>query len=353
MADQTKIGASNLMATRLHVDSVEREDGYMTPPEIFSLVRGDLVQVEEELDRRVRDASDVVSSIVRYTQQSGGKRVRPTLLLLAAKLVNVKTTASAIRMAAVMEMLHTATLVHDDIIDEAGVRRGRASANAKWGNDVTVLIGDWLYMTAYDISLTERNFDILDVLTRMTRLMVDGEIMQLSMIGNARITEAEHLEIVRRKTACLFSACAEVGGIVAEATREQRKALARYGLMVGTAFQLVDDVLDFVSTEAKLGKPVANDLREGKLTLPLIYLLDGGRDEHRQMVETVMRERSFDSVKREEVLSLIDEHGTLSRARREARRYADEAIEAISMFSPSVFRDALTSVPRFIIDRDM
>ena len=341
------------MATRLHIDSAEREDSLMTPAQIFSLVRRDLVQVEEELDRRVRDASEVVSSIVRYTQQSGGKRVRPALLLLAAKLVNDETTTSAIRMAAVMEMLHTATLVHDDIIDEAGVRRGRASANAKWGNDVTVLIGDWLYMTAYDISLTERNFDILDVLTGMTRLMVDGEIMQLSMIGNSHITEAEHLEIVRRKTACLFSACAEVGGIVAGATREQRKALARYGLMVGTAFQLVDDVLDFVSTEAKLGKPVANDLREGKLTLPLIYLLDEGNEQHRVMVETVMRERCFDSVKREEVLSLIDEHGTLSPARAEARRYAGEAIDAMGVFPSSVFRDALVSVPHFIIDRDM
>ena len=302
------------MTTRLHVDAPHAEDARMTPQEIFSLVGRDLVRVEEEFYRHTEDASDIVSSIVRYMHEGGGKRVRPALLLLASKLVSGEANESAFRMAAVMEMLHTATLVHDDIIDEAGVRRGRASANAKWGNDITVLIGDWLYMTAYEMSLAERDFDILDVLTGMTRSMVDGEIMQLAMIGNSRISETEHLEIVRRKTACMFSACAEVGGIVAGASREERRALARYGLTVGIAFQLVDDVLDFVSTEEKLGKPVANDLREGKLTLPLIYLMEKGNDEHREMIEAVMRERGFESVKREDVLQLIAESGTLSRA---------------------------------------
>jgi octaprenyl-diphosphate synthase len=243
--------------------------------------------------------------------------------------------------------------VHDDIIDEAGVRRGRESANAKWGNDITVLIGDWLYMTAYEMSLAERDFDILDVLTGMTRFMVDGEIMQLAMIGNSRISEAEHLEIVRRKTACMFSACAEVGGIVAGASREERRALARYGLTVGIAFQLVDDVLDFVSTEEKLGKPVANDLREGKITLPLIYLMKEGNNAHREMIEAVMRDRGFASVKREDVLQLIRESGALSRARSEALRYADEALDVLNIFPPSQYRNALASVPRFIIERDM
>jgi octaprenyl-diphosphate synthase len=341
------------MTTRLHVDAPHAEDARMTPQEIFSLVGRDLVRVEEEFYRHTQDASDVVSSIVRYMHEGGGKRVRPALLLLASKLVSGEASESAVRMAAVMEMLHTATLVHDDIIDEAGVRRGRESANAKWGNDITVLIGDWLYMTAYEMSLAERDFDILDVLTGMTRFMVDGEIMQLAMIGNSRISETEHLEIVRRKTACMFSACAEVGGIVAGASREERRALARYGLTVGIAFQLVDDVLDFVSTEEKLGKPVANDLREGKLTLPLIYLMEEENHEHREMIETVMRERGFESVKREDVLRLIGESGTLSRARSEALRYADEALDALNIFPPSQFRQALASVPRFIIERDM
>jgi octaprenyl-diphosphate synthase len=325
----------------------------MSPEEIFSLVRRDLLLVEKEFERHVSDASPFVSSVARYLHEGGGKRVRPALLLLSSCLVSGEASPPAIRMGAVMEMLHTATLVHDDIIDEARVRRGRASANAKWGNDVTVLIGDWLYMTAFDMSLRERNFDVLDALTTMTRLMVEGEIMQLSLIGNSRITEAEHLEIVRRKTAYMFSGCAEVGGIIAGATREERRALARYGLSVGIAFQLIDDVLDFVSTEAKLGKPVANDLREGKLTLPLIYLMEEGNQDHRRMIEAVIEERGFESVTREDVLRLIGDSGTLDRARREALRYADEAIEALSIFPPSQFRRALSSVPRFIVERDM
>jgi octaprenyl-diphosphate synthase len=206
------------MHSRFHIDAPEAEGAQMTPEEIFSLVRRDLTLVEREFERQVDDASPDVSSIARYLLEGGGKRVRPTLLLLASRLASGEAPASAIRMAVVMEMLHTATLVHDDIIDEARVRRGRASANVQWGNNKTVLIGDWLYMTAFDVSLRERNFDILDAMTRMTRLMVEGEIMQLTLVGNSRITEAEHLDIVRRKTAYMFSVCAEVGGIVAGAS---------------------------------------------------------------------------------------------------------------------------------------
>jgi octaprenyl-diphosphate synthase len=325
----------------------------MTSEEIFALVHGDLVNVEREFSRTVNSAPDVVAAMGRYLHDGGGKRVRPAMLLLASRVVCGDASESAVRLGVVMEMLHTATLVHDDIIDEARVRRGRPSANARWGNNKTVLIGDWLYMTAFDLSLRERNFDVLDSLTRMTRLMVEGEIIQLSLIGNSRITREQHLDIVERKTAYMFSVCSEIGGIVGGATREQRRALARYGKSVGIAFQLVDDVLDFVSTEAKLGKPVANDLREGKLTLPLIYLMEEGNETHRQMIETVMREGAFETIKREDVLDLIRHHGTLERARAEAQRYANEAIESLDAFANSPYRQALMSVPRFIVERDM
>ncbi|HKQ03615.1 MAG TPA: polyprenyl synthetase family protein [Blastocatellia bacterium] len=325
----------------------------MTSAEIFALVQSDLALVEAEFKHAVSDAPEVVAAMGCYLHEGGGKRVRPALLLLAAHMTGGAAGAAAVRMGVVMEMLHTATLVHDDIIDEARVRRGQPSANARWGNNKTVLIGDWLYMTAFDLSLRERNFDILDSLTRMTRRMVEGEIIQLSLIGDSRITEAQHLDIVERKTAYMFSVCSEIGGILAAANREQRRALAHYGKSVGIAFQLVDDVLDFVSTEAKLGKPVANDLREGKLTLPLIYLLEAGDADHRRMVETVMREGGFESVTREEVLRLIDEHGTLERARRAALHYANEAIESLDLFPHSPYRQALMSVPRFIVEREM
>ncbi|HMG33079.1 MAG TPA: polyprenyl synthetase family protein [Blastocatellia bacterium] len=339
------------MQTPLHLS--EAEDALMTPDEIFSLVRSELTLVEKEFERNATDASADVSSMARYIHDGGGKRVRPALLLLASKMTTRDASPSAIRMAAVMEMLHTATLVHDDIIDDAEVRRGRASANVQWGSDRTVLIGDWLYMTAFDMSLRERNFDILDALTQMTRLMVEGEIIQLSLVGNSHITRSEHLDIIRRKTAYMFSTCAEVGAVVGGATVAERQALARYGLSVGIAFQLIDDVLDFVSTEAKLGKPVANDLREGKLTLPLIYLLEQTGEQYRNLIETVMRERGFVSVQREELLNLLIETGALERARCEARQYAEEASQCLSIFSPTRYRQALLSVPRFIVERDM
>jgi octaprenyl-diphosphate synthase len=341
-----------LMHSRLEMPLPEADDSQMTPEEIFALIREDLALVEQEFERHVSDASAIVSSIARYLREGGGKRVRPALLLLASRLVCGEVRQAAIRMGAVMEMLHSATLMHDDIIDEARVRRGRPSANVKWGNDVTVLMGDWLYMTAFDMSLRERNFDILDILTTMTRLMVEGEIIQLSLIGNSRITEEQHLEIVKRKTAHMFSACAEMGAIVAGASRKQRQALANYGLSAGIAFQLTDDVLDFVSTEAKLGKPVANDLREGKLTLPLIYLLEEDNPEYRAVIESVMHQRGFDSVSREQVLQLIRESGALERARDQARRQAQQAFDSLSIFPPSNFRHALMSVPQFIIERD-
>jgi octaprenyl-diphosphate synthase len=341
------------MRSHVFIDPLQSETDQLTPEEIFSLVRDDLVLVEQGFARLTSDASPAVASIGRYLHEGGGKRIRPALLLLAAKLVGGKANSSAIRMATVMEMLHTATLVHDDIIDDARVRRGRASVNAKWGNDLTVLIGDWLYMTAFDTSLRERNFDILDILTDMTRLMTEGEIIQLTLIGNSHITEAEHLDIVRRKTAYMFRACVEVGAIVAGATVEERRALAQYGLSVGIAFQLIDDVLDLVSTEDKLGKPVANDLREGKLTLPLIYLMEEGNGDHRKMIETVMQERGFVSVEHDAVMQLLQERGALDRARSSALAYAAEATEALSIFRSSPFRQALISAPRFIIEREM
>jgi octaprenyl-diphosphate synthase len=203
------------------------------------------------------------------------------------------------------------------------------------------------------MSLRERNFDVLDALTLMTRLMVEGEIIQLSFVGNSRIKREEHLDIVRRKTAYMFSTCAEVGAILAGASVEERQSLARYGLSVGIAFQLIDDVLDFVSTEAKLGKPVANDLREGKLTLPIIYLIEATGESHRGMIETIMRERGFDTISREDLVGLLGESGALTRARSEARRFADEAAQCLSIFPPSQYRQALLSVPRFIVERDM
>ena len=327
----------------------------MSAPEVHTLIRDDLAVVEQELASLLRSDLGIVDAIGRYLWEGGGKRIRPALVLLAARLCGAGESAPppAVRMAAVMEMLHAATLVHDDIIDDAKVRRGRPSVNVTWGNEISVLMGDWLYMKAFEVTLEQRNFDVLDLLTAMTRSMTEGELIQLEVLGSIDITEAQHLEIVRRKTAYMFRACAQIGAIVGGAGAAEREALAAYGLNAGIAFQLIDDVLDFVSTEDKLGKPVANDLREGKLTLPLIYLLEQGEAAHRRLVETVVTEGAFESVTREEILALVVDNGTLDRARAEARRYAGLAAAALEAFPESDFRHALLSIPNFIVERDM
>jgi octaprenyl-diphosphate synthase len=220
-------------------------------------------------------------------------------------------------MATVMELLHTATLLHDDIIDGAEMRSGRRAVSAQWGNDTAVLMGDWIYMSAFETALRQRNLEILDTLTEATRKMTEGELIQLTLIGNIRITEDQHLNIVRRKTGFLFSSSCRVGGILRGASDTERAALADYGMSLGIAFQLTDDLLDFTSDSEKLGKPVLSDLKEGKLTLPLIRLLVS-HPEFGPTVREAMDEEPGQTVLSGKVLELLAEYGELDRARRDA-----------------------------------
>src|ERR1700690_1297006 len=237
----------------------------ITGKEIFDLIHDDLERVEQEIRLETVASVEVVTNIGRYLQAAGGKRLRPTLLLLASKLIG-EGGASAIRLGAVVEIIHAATLVHDDVIDDARTRRGRPSANAQWGNHTSVLAGDWLYMEAFQVALRERNFHVLDLLIGLTQMMVEGELIQLDRIGRIAITEADCMELVDRKTACLFSACAKLGSVAAAADTNTENKLGEFGWNLGMAFQLIDDMLDFVSSEGTLGKPVGGDLKEGKVT---------------------------------------------------------------------------------------
>jgi octaprenyl-diphosphate synthase len=252
--------------------STQQPEQHLSAPEVYALIKPEMERVEEMFARHIGTDVQVIKRIGEYLQKSGGKRVRPALLILVARALAIEASESVVRMATVMEYLHTATLIHDDIIDDADMRRGNPSVKAQWGNDIAVLAGDWLYMLAFETTLKERCFEILDILTRVTRLMTEGEIIQLSQLGRIEITEEEYYDIVHRKTAYLISACCEIGAILAAATRPEQERLRNFGLKIGTAFQLADDLLDFTSTAEKLGKPAANDLREGKLTLPIIYL---------------------------------------------------------------------------------
>src|SRR5579859_2867355 len=275
--------------------------------EVFDLVRDDLKLVETEIRRESVASVDAITAIGQYLQEAGGKRLRPSLLLLSSKLIG-DGGDSAIRMGAVVEMIHAATLVHDDVIDAAETRRGRPSTNVQWGNHTCVLAGDWLYMQAFQIALRERNFHVLDLLIGLTQMMVEGELLQLERIGRIGVTEADCMELVHRKTACLFSVCAKLGAIVAGADSQTEERLGEYAWNLGMAFQLVDDVLDFTAREKTLGKPVGGDLREGKVTLPLVYALERATAEERSIIERVLSDRHYQNVPLSQILVLIEKY---------------------------------------------
>lgn len=324
----------------------------ITLQEIYSRVAPELLQVEEEFRVQLDSDIPVIRNASRYVIESGGKRIRPGLLLLTSKLFGY-SGYPAIVFASVVELIHTATLIHDDIVDGADMRRGRQSMNRRWGNDVTVLLGDYLYVKSMARALEIGQFQLLNILSNATLRMVEGELAQLTRNGNLEVTEAEHLDVIRRKTACLFSACCEIGALVAGASAEQAASLRDYGMDLGMAFQVIDDVLDFTASQTTLGKPVVNDLKEGRLTLPLIYLLEGDANGvYRQMIGTVLAEGGFKTVPKESILSAVAEHGTLDRTLEMARSFGESARSRLSDLPESELKEALMSLPTFIVERD-
>jgi len=319
--------------------------------EVFDLVRDDLKRVETEISRESVASVDAITAIGQYLQEAGGKRLRPSLLLLSSKLIG-DGGESAIRMGAVVEMIHAATLVHDDVIDAAETRRGRPSTNVQWGNHTCVLAGDWLYMQAFQIALRERNFHVLDLLIGLTQMMVEGELLQLERIGRIGVTEADCMELVDRKTACLFSVCAKLGAIVAGADSQTEERLGEYAWNLGMAFQLVDDVLDFTAREKTLGKPVGGDLREGKVTLPLVYALECASAEERRIVERVLADRHYQNVPLNQILALIEKYRGIERVRERAQAFTDKARQVIGEFPESPYQRALYGITDLVTDRD-
>lgn len=318
--------------------------------EIFDLLRDDLLAIEQEFQRDAISDVKVITEIGEYLREGGGKRIRPALLLLASKLFGY-SGHSAIRLGAVVEIIHTATLVHDDIIDEAETRRGRPAANTRWGNSKCVLAGDWLYMQAFKIALEERNFRVLDLLISLTQQMVEGELLQMEKLGKS-ITEAEHLNLIFRKTACLFSVSMRLGAIIGGATDEQEQALGEYGRNLGMAFQVIDDVLDLTASEEVLGKPVASDLREGKATMAVIHALERCTPEERMIIETVLKQRVFDEIQPTDVVSILNRYNSLDYAAAAAAHYAASSRNALSVFAESEIKRALQWIPDFVLERD-
>ncbi|MGH9469751.1 MAG: polyprenyl synthetase family protein [Terriglobia bacterium] len=323
---------------------------YQTGREIFDLVKDDLVRVEEELREQSVASVRPITEIGQYLQLSGGKRLRPALVLISSGACGY-SGRSAIRLGAVMELIHAATLIHDDVIDEAETRRGQPSTNARWGNHTCVLAGDWLYMQGLNIALGEHSFKILEILIGLTQVMVEGELLQLNQLRKLDLTEDDYLDLAYRKTACLFSACLRLGAVLGGQSEGIEMQLASYGTNLGLAFQVIDDLLDFTSSQEALGKPIGSDLREGKITLPLIYLLPKCSPGEARKISLVLEEGGFYSVQFDEILEMIDRYDILDAARAKAQKFAELACDSLTGVPSSPFRGALGSLAEIIVDR--
>jgi octaprenyl-diphosphate synthase len=319
--------------------------------QIFEPIREDLEAVEREFVRHIQSRVALIPEMGRYIQNSGGKRVRPAVLLMAARLSGYEGER-AVLYASVVEFIHTATLVHDDIIDGADLRRGRLAVHSRWGNDITVLLGDYLYIKSMAMALTQDSLEIIRLLCDVTLRMIEGELYQLTKTGDVDITEDEHFEIIRRKTAFLFGGCAQIGGMLGGVSSERETALREYGFNLGIAFQLVDDLLDYTADQVALGKPVGGDLREGKVTLPVIFLLQRGGEEADRLIRRVVQDRSVSAEQWREIVALLREHRATGLAYDRAVEYANRAKGCLAAFPPSRERDALMALPDYVLARD-
>ena len=329
----------------------EKFNPQTTARKIFGLIKSEMSLVEAEYERQAASNIQVIDYLGDYLRSSGGKRVRPVLLILSAYAAGGNGRAdNVIRLATVMEMLHTATLVHDDIIDNASLRRSEASVNARFGNQTAVLMGDWLYMSAFETSLKERSLEILDILTRLTRKMTEGELIQLTTIGKLDITEDEYFDILQRKTAYLMSACCEIGAILAGSSTRIQEALRDYGMNLGVAFQLADDMLDFTGSERDLGKASGADLLEGKLTLPLILLRKSDPSVN-AILEQIMLDGCYSDSSKEDLAEKLKQHKILETVRERAGQYAQAARKNLEVLAKTEYCFALEEIPKFVIDR--
>ena len=318
----------------------------------YDLIADKLARVEEELLLHFRSPIPTIDRIGNYLASGGGKRLRPALLLLSARLLDYEQGDKDVRYAAVVEFIHTATLVHDDIIDEARLRRGRTSANARWGNNLTVLFGDYLYTKSMGIALDEGDLTILKVLSDTTLSMIEGEIIAIEKTGKIDITREDALDIIRRKTADLFSAaCRLPAHFAPRGDLLAAEKLAEYGRCLGVAFQLIDDLLDYTGTEEATGKPVLSDLREGKLTIPLLLALPRASADERKKVAAVLTERDFKSVSPGEILAIVDRYNGIGETRALARDYAGAARVALGSFPDCEAKDGLLLATESAIDR--
>lgn len=325
-------------------------DAQPTVARFLELVADKLDATEKVFEQHIASDVPFIQHAGEYLHRAGGKRLRPALLLLAARLLG-HDSEEEVTYAAVVEYIHTATLIHDDIIDHAALRRGQPTLNHLWGNHLTVLLGDWIYTKAMQMALSHGRVEVIGRLCEATLKMTEGELLAYQRLGEIGLSVDEYFAIIERKTAHLFAAACSVPSLIAPARPEAGQALARYGRALGICFQLVDDLLDFTARESELGKPVLSDLKEGKLTLPLILLLPRVSAAERGAVEAVLTDRAFERTSREQVLELVAREGTLEETVAMAEGYASEAQRELAFFPESEARDALEFAPDYVLHR--
>lgn len=316
----------------------------------LNIIGEDLKSVEQQFRKDLQSDVPLIRKVGEYVLSSGGKRIRPALLLLAARLCGY-TADKAVPLASVIEFIHTATLLHDDVVDSATLRRGIASANTLWGNEASVLVGDFLFSKSFSLMVNVGSLDILRVLSGATTVIAEGEVMQLLCTGELDLTEERYTNVVRSKTAILMSAACEAGAILGAVPQSQRQALADFGMDLGIAFQLMDDILDYVATEEEFGKSIGHDLEEGKITLPLIHTLRNCSDSERAVITTVVEqdEMSLDDFRA--VSGFVKQHGGIAYTIETARFYINRCKNHLEQFAPSPVREALLSLSEYVVTR--
>ena len=311
----------------------------------------DLAAVDAALAEHMNSSTPLIPQVAAHLVQAGGKRVRPVLTLAAARLCGYEGE-DHIRLAAAVEFIHSATLLHDDVVDGSALRRGKPAANTVFGNKPSILVGDFLFSRAFQLMVQTGSIEVLDILSATSAIISEGEVMQMVTANNLATTEAEHLAVIRAKTAALFAAAAEVGGVLAGVPREQQKALDTYGDRLGIAFQLADDALDYAGKAGTIGKDAGDDFREGKVTQPVLRAYAAANDEERAFWQRTVEKRRQEDGDFEHAMALLDRHGAITGALDDARRYGDEARAAIRVFPPSDLRDDLDDLVGYVVDRD-
>lgn len=317
---------------------------------VYNNIVKDLNEVEEKLRLFSFSPNKLISEINTYLFQKSGKRIRPALCLLCSKLLGYKGKEH-ILMSALVETIHTASLIHDDIIDNSDMRRGRATIHARWGPNITVLLGDYLYIKALGLSFCSEHPRVAQILTGISAKMIEGELEEYYLSGNLNLAEKDYLDIIKKKTASLFSASCQIGGVLAKASKKEETFLVEYGTNLGMSFQIIDDLLDFTADEKTLGKPVLSDLSEGRITLPLIYTLNNDGQENRKRIVGLLRHRELGRDSVDKILKIVKSNGALDYTYKKAEEYSLKSRESISRFPHSIHRDTLNLLSEFVLTR--